>query len=391
MDRLRAISSAILLIVLCYSATSHGQDDASDAIDLDLFGEKSESPWLLAPLLSVDPKLGRNVGALGAYTLRFDEDSPASMVGAAVTYSSTDSYVGGLFADLYWQQDRNRLSMGAGFGKIKNDYDDFLGLGTNVKTVDNFDALFLRYLRRIGDSPWFIGGLLLNSNYQIDFPPRSGGIVDQIGYLGFEATGAGIVLNFDTRDDVRNPTSGSFASVYNVAYRGSDDEAIVDPILPGLDEPILSSGEGDADFDVYHAEARTYLHLDLGFTGSGSTLALELKNRWTDDAPVSGYSSISLPGYTKGNYLGQNYSHLQFDLRLALGQRWGAVVFGGFGCLYGEGLGSASISCSDNSYPALGAGVSYLLKEESGIVVRAEVAKGSGDNSALYLRFGHPF
>lgn len=393
MDRLRALGSVMLLIVLCGSATSHGQDQDGGAIDLDLgTGEsKSESPWLLTPLLSVDPKLGRNVGALGAYTLRFDEDSPASMVGAAVTYSSTDSYVGGLFADLYWQGDRNRLSMGAGFGKIRNDYDDFLGLGINVKTVDNFDALFLRYLRRIGDSPWLIGALLLNSNYQIDFPPRSGGIVDQVGYLGFEATGAGFVLDFDTRDDVRNPTSGTFASVYNVAYRGSDDEAIVDPISPDLDEPILSSGKGDADFDVYHAEARTYVHLNLGFKGGGSTLALELKNRWTDDAPVSGYSSISLPGYTKGNYLGQNYSHLQFDLRLALGQRWGAVVFGGVGCLYGDGLGSASISCSDNSYPALGAGISYLLKEESGIVVRAEVAKGSGDNSALYLRFGHPF
>ena len=41
--------------------------------------------------------------------------------------------------------------------------------------------------------------------------------------------------------------------------------------------------------------------------------------------------------------------------------------------------------------PRWGGGISYLLKPETGIVVRAEVAKGSGDNSALYLRFGHPF
>ena len=39
-------------------------------------------------------------------------------------------------------------------------------------------------------------------------------------------------------------------------------------------------------------------------------LALEVRNRWTKDAPLSGYSSISLPGYTKGNYLGEDYSHL---------------------------------------------------------------------------------
>ena len=122
-----------------------------------------------------------------------------------------------------------------------------------------------------------------------------------------------------------------------------------------------------------------------------ATLALEVRNRWTRDAPLSGYSSISLPGYTKGNYLGEDYSHFQFDLRLALGARWGAVFFGGVGCLYGEDASARSSSCQDNVYPALGGGISYLLKPETGIVVRAEVAKGSGDNSALYLRFGHPF
>ncbi|MEL0192297.1 MAG: hypothetical protein VW865_08435 [Halieaceae bacterium] len=389
LDRLRALGCLLVSIALCGSEFAYGAEESSSAAAQ--VGGKKESPWLLTPLLSVDPKLGRNVGALAAYTLRFDDDSPVSMLGTAITYSSTDSYVGGVFADLYWQQDRNRLSLGAGFGKIRNDYDDFLGSGVNVKTVDNFDALFLRYVRRIGDSPWFIGGLVLNSNYQIDFPPRNSAIADQIGYLGFDATGAGIVFNFDTRDDVRNPTRGTFASVYNVAYRGSDDENIAEPIFPGLQEPILSPDKGDANFDVYHVEARTYLHLNLGFAVGGSTLALEVKNRLTDDAPLSGYSSISLPGYTKGNYLGQNYSHLQFDLRLPLGQRWGAVVFGGVGCLYGDGIGGDGISCGENSYPALGAGVSYLIKADSGIVVRAEVAKGSGDNSALYLRFGHPF
>ena len=89
--------------------------------------------------------------------------------------------------------------------------------------------------------------------------------------------------------------------------------------------------------------------------------------------------------------LGEDYSHFQFDLRLSLGARWGAVFFGGVGCLYGEDVSARSSSCQDNVYPALGGGISYLLKPETGIVVRAEVAKGTGDNSALYLRFGHPF
>ena len=350
-----------------------------------------ESPWLITPLLSVDPKLGRTIGALAGYVMQFDEESPASMVGAAVTYSNTDSYVGGVFADLYWQQDRNRLSLGGGFGKIKNDYDDFLGVGASVKTVDNFEAFFLRYLRRISDSPWFIGALLLQTDYQIDFPPRNGAMIDQVGFMGFDAKGAGLVIDFDTRDNVRNPSGGSYASLYNVAYRGDETESLSSPILPGLDQPAISAGQRQKDFDVYHFDARTYIGLGRLLKSERATLALEVRNRWTRDAPLSGYSSISLPGYTKGNYLGEDYSHLQFDLRLSLGARWGAVFFGGVGCLYGEDVSGRSSSCQDNVYPALGGGISYLLKPETGIVVRAEVAKGTGDNSALYLRFGHPF
>ena len=66
------------------------------------------SPWLVSPLLSVDPKLGRNLGGMAAYLHRFDDASPVSMVGVGATYSNTDSLVGGLFGDLYWGQARGR-------------------------------------------------------------------------------------------------------------------------------------------------------------------------------------------------------------------------------------------------------------------------------------------
>ena len=104
----RLIAFLTLIAAAGLALTANAQE-SSDSVAT---GTAKESPWLITPLLSVDPKLGRTTGALAGYVMQFDEKSPASMVGTALTYSNTDSYVGGVFADLYWQQDRNRLSVG---------------------------------------------------------------------------------------------------------------------------------------------------------------------------------------------------------------------------------------------------------------------------------------
>jgi len=38
--------------------------------------DKKQSPWLLTPTLSSDPKLGTSLGFVGAYLKNFDETSP---------------------------------------------------------------------------------------------------------------------------------------------------------------------------------------------------------------------------------------------------------------------------------------------------------------------------
>jgi len=44
-----------------------------------------------------------------------------------------------------------------------------------------------------------------------------------------------------------------------------------------------------------------------------------------------------------------------------------------------------------NWYPAIGAGVQYLIKPEDRLVVTMDFAKGKADNSGFYLRFGQSF
>jgi outer membrane protein assembly factor BamA len=321
-----------------------------------------ESPWLITPTLSSDPKLGTTVGGVVGYINRFDPGSNQSLVTLFGTYSDTDSHVVGLAGDMYFNNNQHKVAAGLLSGKIYNEYDDFLGTGASAETEDSIDALFLRYSYLLGGH-WYLGGQLISSNYAIGAEGALGDFLGQIGLTGFDSTGIGLVGERDTRDNIRNPSQGSHFTVHNIAYR--------------------ESLGGDESFDVYRAEFNQYLPF-----GDGHVLATQLTGRWTDGAPLGGYSSVKLRGYTQGNYLDKHYSHVDVDARFSLGERWGLAVFAGLGCLYASG---SDCGDSESLYPAIGGGVIYLLKPEAGFVIRAEFAKGEGDNSALYLRLGQPF
>ena len=223
-------------------------------------------------------------------------------------------------------------------------------------------SFFFRYQHRLSGD-WYVGGQLVMTNYAIGSDGFFDAILDQIGLTGFDSNGVGLVGEFDSRDIARNPTNGNHFTVSNVAYR--------------------ESFGGDESFDAYQLNYTNY----WGF-GDGHVLATNARGRWTHSAPLGGYSSLNMRGYTRGNYLAEHYSHLNLDARFHLYKKWGASLFGGVGCLYEK---VSSCNDSESLFPMVGGGITYTLKPEAGIVLRLEYAKGESDNSALYLSLGHPF
>ena len=72
------------------------------------------------------------------------------------------------------------------------------------------------------------------------------------------------------------------------------------------------------------------------------------------------------------------------------------TAYAAIACLYGKAEFSSAddkLNCSDtdNLYPSAALGVSYALKPQENIFLRAEAATGKGDNHGFYLSFGHPF
>ena len=336
--------------------------------------EAKQKPWLITPTLSADPKLGANIGGLIAYLKKLDADSTPSMTGLSVAYSDTDSVTGALFSQLYWKADTRRLSLLAAGAEINNEYDDFLGTGQTVETQDNVHTFGFRYMHQLRAGGWFAGIQGISTNYVVGADRLLEGMLDQIGLSGFDAAGMGLVFQHDTMDNQRDPSSGHLLTLHNFAYR------------EGLG--------GEASFDVGYADLRWYRTVErfsVGKSGRSTVIAVQVKGRFTADAPLSGYSSVNLPGYTMGNYLSRHYSHVLLDARIPLARKLGLVAFAGVGCQFGEDIAGRDLSCSDETFPSIGVGVSYMLKEEASVLIRLEIAKGKSDNEALYLRFGHSF
>jgi hypothetical protein len=335
-------------------------ESASKAQEKD---KDSQSPWLLVPTLSSNPKLGTSLGGMGAYMYYFDPQSKPSLFGASAQYTSTDSIVASVFVKTSFAADHQRLSAVLAGGTIKNNYDDFLGTGMPLKSEDNLRFFAVRYQYRIwGD--WFVGAQAVNTNYAIlGQTPLDDEILQTLGLSKLEAGGIGAIINLDSRDSEYSPHHGWLVNINNLAYR--------DWIA------------GQENYDTYRADVRYYWG-----HGGGHVLAVRQSNQWTSDAPASAYAPIVLRGYKFGEYLGKYMSSLEAEERLHLAARWTATVFAGIGCLYGGDL-----KCTDdaNVYPDVGVGVQYVIKEKQGMVLNLEYAKGKGDNQGVLLKFGYGY
>lgn len=338
--------------------------------------ESKQDPWVFTPLFSSDPKMGVNAGALAAYMYQFDEQSPDSMFGTKLSYSETKSWTAVLFGQAFLDSDRQRITAAIGQGQIRNDYQDYLGSGVNVKTTDELSFYIVRYAYQMWEK-WFTGVQLIHSGYNVTglddvFSQLVNIMPDNVnfessGLSGFDSTGVGITLEYDSRDNQYFATKGHYFILHNIAYRKS-----------------LS---GDYDFDVYDSSFVTYLkNFDTNI------LAINISGRWTNDAPSSGYSSVFTRGYVRGQYIAPHITSIEFDERIMLTDKWGATVYGSLSCLYGE-IKTQTLKCTnkENLYPSVALGVSYALKPENGLYLRAEAGLGKEGNHGFYLTFGQPF
>ena len=81
------------------------------------------------------------------------------------------------------------------YGDINNEYDDFLGTGRSWwKPSINSSQYSCATDTGSGATLVLAGAQFVRTNYAIDFPPAQTLLDQQIGYMGFDSTGLGLVL-----------------------------------------------------------------------------------------------------------------------------------------------------------------------------------------------------
>ena len=74
-----AIKKGTLLSLLVFIMISLPTIVLAQSAEKSAHEKSSPSPWVITPLLSVDPKLSSSIGVLGGYLHSFDPESPSSM------------------------------------------------------------------------------------------------------------------------------------------------------------------------------------------------------------------------------------------------------------------------------------------------------------------------
>jgi hypothetical protein len=361
-----ALPILVMTCALLGSAGAYAQaaaeGTAAPAED-DAITRLEKSPWLLAPVLQSNPKLGTSFGALAGYVTYFDEKSRPSIFAVMGQYTSTDSIVAGAQARASFDEDRQRIIAGTVYGYVKNDYSDYLGTGVPLQSNAEVKGVIARYTYRVQGN-WFVGVQGLYQDFGVTGETAFDDmVIDVLGVAPYKSGGLGLVAQYDSRDDENSPTRGWLLNVNNIAYR--------------------ESLGGESDFDVVRGDFRYYMP-----HGKGNVLAVRQLNHLTDDAPTQVNAPVQLRGYKIGQYNGKYMSQIEVEERYRFGEKWTATAFVGVACTYG---GGKDCSDSENLYPAGGGGVQYALKPKEGIVLNLEYAAGKDSNYGFYLKMGYAY
>jgi hypothetical protein len=325
---------------------------------------------LLVPIIITEPAVG-NGGGLAAVFFHTPKQSDASkesgrrippdIYGAAAFKTENGTWGYGLGGSFHFKDDTWRYA--GVVGKIYVNLDYYTqGLRLAPRKIGyNLDGVFSyqQVSRRLGSTDLFLSArwiymdldsrLNLASNDQY-FQPRD---------FAQRASGLGLGLDYDSRDNTLTPSKGWLWRLEATEYA-----------------PAFGS---DNTFQSYRAHAYGYFPLSRDWV-----LGTRVDYRSVrGDAPFYQQPSIDLRGIAYGRYQDQNVGMLEAELRWNFHPRWALLGFGGAGKAWGRTLDFGDAS----THTAEGVGFRYLISRALGLYAGLDWAWSEGDH-AYYIQVG---
>ncbi len=340
-------------------------------------GKVDLSEWLLdrkgvlpVPIFITEPAVGYGGGVMGLFfrqSLRESADQAAAGghytppdiygVGGAATQNGTK--VAALGGMVTFDQDRYRWR--GGIAQLDLNL-DFFGIGGKLGPIGynlNGLASVQQLMMRLGQSDaWLVG----RWNYlDLDNRFNAEGDAGRFGDLerASRASGLGVSLEVDTRDNIVTPSRG---------WTGAIDVTLYDP-----------DWGSDNRFQSYRAHVFAYWPVakSVVLAGRADVRAAE------GDAPFFMLPFIDLRGVPVGRLQDERTAVLETELRWNLDPRWALVGFVGGGRVWGR---NTSVSEGTGTFTK-GAGFRYLIARRLGLYVGVDWAWSTQDH-AWYLQLG---
>lgn len=339
-----------------------GQFDMSDS----LLSHKGVLP---VPTIITEPAIGYGLGlALLYFSAREKHDdaqdaqnagarkTPPNITGIGAFGTGTHSWGVGLAHFHTWNDDRIRY-LGA-LGKV-NLHLNWYGPQGNANAYQlSGVALVQQVLFRIGDSHWYVG-----PRYTFfDSATRFGPVIPQ-GINNYERDvrigKAGVVVDYDSRDNIFYPSTGTYAEFEADFARGGFGS--------------------DSAFDMQSARGYHWLPLSAKWV-----LGLRADTGFSQgDIPFFAQPYVNLRGVSQAKYQDRNQLTGEIELRYNITPRWSILGFGGVGKAYGN---LHSFADAPTAF-GFGTGFRYLIARKLGVSMGIDIAHGPGQN-AFYIQVG---
>ncbi len=364
-----------------------GKLDASSYLSENAYG------FLPVPIIITDPSVEGGLGVMGLFFHESEEEKnsrlaamqdesnkkaaqslmPPSISAVFGAYTGNGSYFAGGGHLGFFNQGRIRYMGGAGYGDVNLDFHGFadITLKKPLEIKTQATAVMQTAKFKLADSNFFMGPTHRYINAQIspanindligNFPPDWQDALTNLLTRNITTSGAGITLEYDSRDNFFSPSSGLKYELSHLWF----DEAI------GSDVDYQLTELTALHYLKLSKKWRTAFRIEANYTNSDSLL------------PPYATPSISLRGVPSARYQGQAVAMSELELAYRINLRWELNAFAGIG----KATNNYSEFSDSPSRVTKGAGFRYLIARRYDFTMGVDIAKGPED-TVFYIQAG---
>lgn len=380
--------------MMAVSSTASLFDEEDGQLDLGHHIAENATGFLPIPILITEPAVGYGGGLVGLFLHESEAEKrkrkaaalqardggarlmPSSITIAGAAGTENGSWFAVAGHQHSWWDDRIRYQGGVGVGKANlNIYQNFSfpGIGpiepidkTMALSTETSGALLLQKLQvRVADTPLMIGVKQFAAQSTVETESELlNNLIDRLLGKDVVTSGAGLYLEYDTRDNFFYPNQGYKVNAEYMVY----------------DEKIGS----DINYSNFNLDAEAYVPVaeDWTVAFAGNYQKFESEELLL---PPTVKPYVALRGISAYRFQGDEIQTVQSQLTYDINYRWKASVFYGVGRALDNGEQN-----HDDLAIGYGTGFRYKIARRYGLSIGADVAF-SDEERTFYISIGSGF